>query len=117
MHRIRAKQAIEVAWRYAFDRRFDGSDGLSKPALGIFSEKQAVGAAGGILECRLDRMQTEQPKRTVFAGYARSMGSPSCRIGVRRRAMPGTGKTSGALLVAPRFLNAFVCQDWPRSLT
>jgi hypothetical protein len=117
MHRVGTEQAIEVARRYAFDRGLDWSDGLGQPALGIFSEKQAVGAAGGILECRLDRMQTEQPKRTVFAGYARSMGIPSCRFGVRRRAMPGTGKTSGALLVAPRFLNAFVCQDWPRSLT
>ena len=111
MHRVGTEQAIEVARRYAFDRGLDGSDGLGQPALGIFSEKQAVGVAGGILECRLDRMKTEQPKRTIFFGYARSMGSPSCRFGVRRRAMPGTGKTGGALLVAPRFLNAVVCQD------
>jgi hypothetical protein len=117
MHRVGTEQAIEIARCYAFDRGLDGADGLDQPAFGIFSEKQAVGAAGRILECRLDRMQAEQPKRTVFAGDARSMGFPSGRFEVRRRAVPGTGKASGALLVAPRFLNAFVCQDWPRTLT
>ena len=60
MHRVGAEQAIEVARCYAFDRGLDGSDGLGQPALGIFSEEQAIGATGGSFKRRLDRMQTEQ---------------------------------------------------------
>jgi hypothetical protein len=66
VHRFRSEQTIEVARRDALDGWLKWADRFYEPALGVFGEQKAVGAAGGIFQRRLHGVQTEKPERTVL---------------------------------------------------